>query len=332
VDVADSRLHTVCEMTPGSLPPGSATLRIGVHTPVQDVDTAGLRRVWTRIEAAGGGVYDWISVWDHFGSLQGGTANLEAVSTQAVLAASTTRVSVGCLVYSVGYRSPLQLASAIATIDHWSDGRAVLGLGAGYLADEYRMLGLDLPRAADRARHLIEAAGAVRRLLDGETITLHGRHVHLEGARCAPPPRREHLPIVIGGGGEQVTIPLAARLADGWNIPMASPADVARKVAVLRHHEHAAGRPTSSVETSVNVGLCFDESELPQRFGPRWEALRPAVCTGSNDRIVELIGRYRDAGIDRVLLSLRPPIDDALADDLDRFAEEIVPQITGSDR
>lgn len=307
-------------------------LRFGVHTPLQHASTAALQHLWQHAESATvDGVtpaYDWISVWDHLAALDGSTDNLEAVAAHAALAATTSRVQCACLVYSVGLRSPLHLASAIATIDHLGDGRAVLGLGAGYLELDHRMRGEDVPPPAERAQHLVEAAHAIRALLDGEEVTVDGRHVRLDRARCAPVPQQAHLPIVIGGGGEQVTIPLAARMADGWNIPMAAPDVAAHKIALLRGHEARAGRPAGSVAATVNIGVCFDASQLPYRFGPRWEALRAAVCTGSTDEAVDLVGRYRAAGVDRLMLSLRAPYDQACLDDLDRFTAEVLPQVT----
>ncbi len=317
-------------MIAASLPPTRDGLRFGVHTPLQDTSAGAVRALWRRIEATGdqgeGGCFDWISVWDHFGSLTGTTANLEAVAMHAALACTTERVRCACLVYSVGYRDPLQLASAIATIDQLSAGRATLGLGAGYLEREYRMTGRALPTPGQRAGHLGETLRAVRSLLDGETVTVEGRHVRLVEASCAPPPAQAHLPIIVGGGGERSTIPLAAEVADGWNVPMATPDDVARKVTILREHELAAGREPGAVETTVSIGLCFDETQLPARFGPRWEALRPAVCTGSTEQAVDLVGRYRDAGVHRVVLSLRAPFDAAVEVDLQRFAAEIAPE------
>jgi alkanesulfonate monooxygenase SsuD/methylene tetrahydromethanopterin reductase-like flavin-dependent oxidoreductase (luciferase family) len=135
---------------------------------------------------------------------------------------------------------------------------------------------------------------------------------------------QRHLPIVVGGGGERSTIPLAARLADGWNVPMATPADAARKIAVLREHEAAAGRPAGAVAATLNVGLCFDEAQLPARFGDRWEVVRPAVLTGTTQQVVDHVASYVAAGADRIVVSVRAPLDGAVADDLARFADDIV--------
>ena len=314
-------------MSPSAITSEPIGTRFGVHTPLQHTSMAELTALWRHVEASGD--YDWVSIWDHFAALDGSASNLEAVAAHAVLAATTERVQCACLVYSVGLRSPLQLASAIATIDHASNGRAVLGLGAGYLEHDHRMVGEVVPPAARRAGRLIEAVHAIRALLDGEEVTVHGRHVRLDAARCAPIAVQSHLPIVVGGGGERVTIPLAARVADGWNIPMAAPEVAAHKIALLRDHEARAGRPMGSVVASVNIGLCFDEELLPLRFGERWEALRPAVCTGSTEQVIDLVGRYVDAGVDRVILSLRAPYDAGCIDDLDRFTTEVLPQISG---
>lgn len=296
-------------------------LRFGVHTPLQDTSVDRLRALWSRVEAAG---YDWISVWDHLGALHGSPDNLEAVAMHAALACHTTRVRCACLVYSIGYRSPLVLADAVATVDHLSGGRAVLGLGAGYLAREYSAMGAALAPPATRSAQLRETVRAVRALLDGEEVSVEGRHVRLDRARCAPPPLQAHLPLYVGGGGERSTIPLAAELADGWNVPMAAPVDARRKIALLREAEAAAGRPSGSVEASLSIGPCFDEADLPRRFGERWQVLAPAICTGSTQQVVDRVAEYVAAGADRLIVSVRAPLDGAVADDLDRFATEVI--------
>ena len=134
-----------------------------------------------------------------------------------------------------------------------------------------------------------------------------------------------HLPLYIGGGGERSTIPLAAAMADGWNVPMATADDARRKIAILREAEVAAGRSAGSVEATLSVGLCFDEAQIPQRFGERWPALRPAICAGSTQQVIDTVARYVESGADRLVLSVRAPFDDALADELDRFATEVAP-------
>jgi alkanesulfonate monooxygenase SsuD/methylene tetrahydromethanopterin reductase-like flavin-dependent oxidoreductase (luciferase family) len=297
-------------------------LPVGVHTPLQHTTVADLRSVWQHAEASG---FDWVSVWDHLGSLDGTPRNFDAVAMQAALACSTETVKCACLVYSVGYRSPLVLAGAIATIDHLSSGRAVLGLGAGYLAGEYEMLGRAMPSARDRSDQLAETLHAVRDLLAGEEVTTDGRFVSLAGARCAPRPLQQRVPIVVGGGGEHRTIPLAARYADAWNVPLATPRDAAHKVQVLREHEQRAGRPPGSVQAILTVGLCRDSARLPERFGPRWAALQPAVLTGSTAEATDLLAAYVAAGADRVVLSLRAPFDNEVLDDLDWFVDEVLP-------
>lgn len=311
--------------SPSTDPAARRPVRLGVHTPLQHTAADALLDLWRRTDTID--AFDWISVWDHLGALDGQPANLEAVAAHAALAVTTSRVQVACLVYSVGYRPPLVLADALATIDHLSAGRAVLGLGAGYLVGEYAAQGRTLPPARDRLDHLAETITAMRALFAGETVTVHGAHVHLDGARCAPAPLRPALPIVVGGGGERRTIPLAARLADGWNVPLSAPDDAARKVALLREHTVAAGRDADAVEASLSVGLCFDESRLAERYGARVEALRPAIATGSTQQVVDTMARFVLTGADRIVLSMRAPYDQAVLEDLLRFVDEVVPAL-----
>src|SRR4249919_4405003 len=118
-----------------------ARTTFGVHTGLQNTTIAELQSLWLRIEDLG---FDWISIWDHFYAADG-TGNphcLEAVASHAALAATTSRVRCGSLVYSVGYRHPAVLANAMATIDQLSGGRAELGLGAGWSQIEYDAYGI----------------------------------------------------------------------------------------------------------------------------------------------------------------------------------------------
>jgi alkanesulfonate monooxygenase SsuD/methylene tetrahydromethanopterin reductase-like flavin-dependent oxidoreductase (luciferase family) len=299
----------------------TAASRYGVHTPLQHVGVSELASVWRAADDLG---FGWISVWDHLDALTGDTTNLDAVAMHAALALTTRHARVGCLVYSASYRSAGVLATTAATLDHLSGGRAVMGLGAGYHAVEHERYDIELRPPGARVRHLEEVLVAVRALLDGERVDMTGETVTLRGALARPVPVQARLPLWIGGGGERRTIPLAARLADGWNVPMASLDDFARKCEVLRHAAADARRDPSTIEASVNLGLCWDETRIPERFGERWPALRPAILAGSTQQVIDTVAAYRAAGADTVILSLRAPFD---TDEIERFATEVAPVV-----
>lgn len=278
--------------------------------------------MWKRIDALG---FDWISVWDHLQPVDGPGGSVDAVVAHTALAAVTSSVQVGCLVYCAGYHEPASLALAMTSIDHLSGGRVVVGLGAGYLESEYRRFGFAFESPGDRVRRLESFLLAIRGLLDGETVTQTDRFVDLHEAAIEPRPIQTRVPIWIGGGGEQRTLPLAGRLADGWNIPMATTTDFERKNRIVTEAATNAGRDPDTIERSVNLGLCFDERELPERFGPRWEQLAPSVLTGSDDQILDRLASYAAAGATRVMLSLRPPLH---LDDVERLAADILPRLS----
>jgi len=288
----------------------------GVHAGLQNTTTDELRALWRRIEALG---FGWISVWDHFYSatLTEGAECLEAVSMHAALACDTTRVRCGALVYSVGYRHPAVLANAIATIDQLSGGRADLGIGAGWSEIEYRAYGIPFPPVKVRMDQLEEAACCVRSLLHDEVTDFDGTWFQMRDARCEPRPVQARLPIWIGGGGERRTLAIAARYADGWNVPFIDPATFARKRAVLHDHCERIGREPSEIRCTVNVGLAWTEDGLRQQFGGLSDYVRPGVLTGTDDEVLDRIGQYVGAGADQVNLALRAPFD---AEALERFA------------
>ena len=288
----------------------------GVHTGLQRTSTDELRALWRRIEDAG---YGWISIWDHFYSadLTGAADCLEAVSMHAALACSTTRVRCGSLVYSVGYRHPAVLANAAATIDHLSGGRADLGVGAGWSQLEYDAYGIPFPPVGARMDQLEEAIQCVRGLLHDEVTSFSGEWFSLHEARCEPRPVQPKLPIWIGGGGEKRTLRIAARFADGWNVPFVAPEVFAAKRAVLHRHCEDVGRDPGEVTCAVNVGLAWREEDIEPQFGNLRTQVLPGVLRGSEDEVVDRVGRYVDAGADQVNIAIRTPFD---PDALDRLA------------
>lgn len=156
-------------------------------------------------------------------------------------------------------------------------------------------------------------------------MTMAGAHVNLGNAVVEPRPVQDHVPVWVGGGGERRTIPTAARLADGWNVPMATLDDFTRKAALLTRHAEAAGRDPADIEATVSLGIGFSEAELRDRYGHRLDAMRPSILSGSTDEVTHRVAAYRDAGADTVLLSVRTPFPH---DDLERFALEVIPALT----
>ena len=292
----------------------------GVHTGLQHTTSDELRGLWRHIEDLG---FGWISIWDHFYGATGlpdDAECFEAVAMHAALACETSRVRVGSLVYSVGYRHPAVLAKMITAIDHLCGGRADLGLGAGWAQVEYEAYGFDFPSAGTRLDQLAEAARVVRSLLHTEFTDFEGEWFQMRHARNEPRPVQDAIPIWIGGGGERRTLRIVAESADGWNVPFVSPEDFAKKNAVLDGHCEAIGRDPRAVRRSVNLGIAWTEESLHAQFGALASRVRPGVLTGSNGEVVDRIGRYVEAGADQINLALRAPFD---RDALERFSHTL---------
>ena len=298
-------------------------MRFGVHTGLQNTSISELQGLWRRIEDLG---FDWISIWDHFYAADGtGDAHcLEAVVSHAALAAATSRVRCGSLVYSAGYRHPAVLANAAVTLDQLSDGRVTLGLGGGWSKVEYDAYGIPYGTTGSRLRMLDESIQCVRGLLTLDVTDFSGEYFTLTGARCEPKPVQDRLPIWVGGGGEKVTLRIVAQHADGWNVPFIAPEAWAHKAAVLDRHCEDAGRDPSSIEKTVNVGMAASEDDLRAQFGNIAELVRPGVLTGSVQEMVDRAGAYRDAGAEYLILAMRSPFD---RDGLERFAAEVMPAL-----
>lgn len=285
----------------------------GVHTGLQNTTIDELVDLWQQIESMG---FGWISIWDHFyaADLSGNPHCLEAVAAHAALACETERVTVGSLVYSIGYRHPAVLAKAITTIDLLSKGRAAMGIGAGWAQLEYDAYGIPFPPVKVRMDQLEEGIQCMRGLLNDEKTTFKGEWFQLDDAQNVPRPVNGSIPIWVGGSGEKRTLRIAARYADGWNGPFLSPEAFIAKRDILHRHCEDAGRDPKEIKCAVNLGLCWREEDFELQFGKLRMAVAGGVLQGSDEEVRDRVGQYVDAGVDQINIALRAPWDpDALA-------------------
>lgn len=292
------------------------SLKLGIHTGPQDLSMAELERLWKRADGAG---FHWISVWDHFYANPLESRQnpcFEGVATLAALAAHTSRARVGCLVFCALFRNPGLLAKAAVTLDHISGGRAEIGLGAGWFAAEFNDFGYAFPPLGKRLDQLEEALILVRALLRGEPVTWSGDYYQLDGAVCSPPPLNRNLPIWVGGRGERRTPGLAARYADGFNMPYLSPEQVEDRLKRLEIACEAEQRDPAELATSVNVGFYMGAgSRAPAQ-------LSAGSLSGAKQQVIDRLGAYRETGVGGLNLAIRPPID---WEQLEIFIEEVMP-------
>src|SRR5215207_1548447 len=199
---------------------------------------------------------------------------LEAYTTLGFLAAHTERIRLGTMVTGVTFRPPSLLIKAVTTLDVLSGGRAWLGVGAGYQEDEARAMDLPLPPLAERFERLEDTLRLALQMWSGQRSPFDGRHYRLgQPISNAPPLRRPHPPILIGGMGERKTLRLVAEHGDACNlfdIPDRGET-IRRKLDVLRRHCDDVGRPYDAIEKTVSTRL--EPGESADAFVERCAAL-----------------------------------------------------------
>jgi F420-dependent oxidoreductase-like protein len=259
----------------------------------------------------------------------------EAFTMLAALAPQTRTIKLGQMVTCASYRNAGLLAKEAAGIDVFSGGRLILGLGAGWYEREYQAYGFEFLPARERLRALEETAAVVRRLWTEETVTFDGRHVHLDGAFCDPKPVQARPPLWIGGGGEKVTLRIAAAHADATNWQV-SLADFVRKSRVLAEHCEQIGRdPGSIARTHAPDCRLFDtEADLARWLaepggGDLWGHGEPDEyvrdhLVGTVDQVVEKVQAYVDVGASEFVLWIR---DYPATETLERFMAEVIPKV-----
>ncbi|MFI5225693.1 MAG: LLM class F420-dependent oxidoreductase [Candidatus Limnocylindrales bacterium] len=249
-------------------------------------------------EAAGFGL---VTVMDHFYQIRGVGPEtdpmLEAYSTLAALARQTSRVLLGTLVTGVTYRNPSLLAKSVTTLDVISGGRAILGLGAAWNEDEHRGLGFDFPPIGERMDRLDEALTICRALFTEDRPTFEGRYYRIERAINSPRPIQPGgPPILVGGGGEQRTLRIAARHADmtHW-FPLGLDA-LRHKIELLDRYCEEIGRDPASIRRTMATPVipvvdAAAAKALIARLPPERR-----VLAGPPEQVAEGLRPYIDAG------------------------------------
>lgn len=282
---------------------------------------------WSEIEAVTRFVeeqgWDGVFVADHFmHGAEGADPCNECWSLLAGLAARVPRIRIGSLVTGNTYRHPAVLAKMATTVDHISEGRVVLGLGTGWQVSEHRAYGIPFPSVRDRLAALEEACQVIRSLLDTDRSELQGRYYHLDHAPLNPKPVQAHLPLLVGGGGERVTLRIVARYADEWNV-WATPETMRHKIGVLDRYLADVGRQPGEVRRSTQAMLLMSDDgaqvERSRAAGPNLP-----VMAGTPADVRSVVAEYQAAGVDELIVpdwNLGPL--DAKRAVLERFFTEV---------
>jgi F420-dependent oxidoreductase-like protein len=257
----------------------------------------------------------------------------DAWLTLAGLARETERIRLGTLVTAATFRLPGPLAISVAQVDQMSGGRVELGIGSGWFEAEHTAYGIPFPELGERFDRFEEQLAVITGLWStpaGQTFDFEGAHYRLAGSPALPKPVQDGgVPVLIGGSGKKRTPALAARYATEFNVPFASADDNARLFAGVRLACEEAGRDPGSMIYSSALVVCVgrDEAEFARRaeaIGREPDELRSNGVAGTPAEAVETLGRYAEAGAQRVYLQV---LDLADLDHLDLVASEVLPQL-----
>jgi alkanesulfonate monooxygenase SsuD/methylene tetrahydromethanopterin reductase-like flavin-dependent oxidoreductase (luciferase family) len=307
-----------------------SSIRTGVLVWNQYTDWSAMRGAAQRIDALG---YDSLWTWDHLYPIVGDIDGpfLEGYIVIAGWSQVTTRSTIGLLVGANTFRNPALVVKMITTLDHLSDGRAVLGIGAAWFDTEHAAFGIDFGRSfGERIGWLDEAVELMRAMLHEPRASARGPRYGAQDVMNLPVPLQAHLPILIGGSGERKTLRTVARFADMWNVANVSPEEAARKDGILRRWCDEVGRDSDAIERTLSLGplVIRDEPADAAAWVANFYQANPGtdrtILSGSADEIATVARGYVERGFRHVIYHLAPPYDD---ETLERFAKEVRPQL-----
>ena len=304
-----------------ALPNGWTMSLVDIKDPVEAYEA--MTNVAKSADEAG---YEAVWLVDHFHTVPypSQEVTFECWTSLAALARDTKRVKIGQIVSCNSYRNPALLAKMASTLDVLSHGRLYFGIGAGWYEHEYRAYGYPYPDAPERLRMLREALQVIHAMWEQEEATFEGKYYQVRGAINQPKGvQKPHIPILIGGGGEKVTLKLVAQYGDACNVS-GDWKTLEHKLAVLRQHCETVGRDYDSIYRTTGAFCSIADTEeealshVPDFFKNR---LGETSLVGTPDTIRQRIASFEALGIDQIIIDL-PSATDLTT--LHRFAQEFI--------
>jgi F420-dependent oxidoreductase-like protein len=271
-------------------------------------------------------------------------ATHEAWTLMAALAATTSRIKLGQMCTAMSYRNPVYLAKVAATTDIISGGRVQMGIGGGWYEHEWRAYGYGFPSAGVRLARLDEGVQIMRDAWREGRVSFDGKHYQVDGAIVQPKPLQENgIPLWIAGGGEKVTLKIAAKYAQYTNFS-ADPEEFTRKSEILAGHCREVGTDYDAIVRSANVNAILGESDAD--FAQRAQGVRdrlasvcgdpaadammamndnPGNATGTTQRVIERMSTLRDLGCEYVICYFPEAAYDRSGIEL--FEREVIPAL-----
>jgi F420-dependent oxidoreductase-like protein len=306
------------------LPQGWTMDLAGIKDPVEAYET--MTKIAQTADEVG-----FTCAWlvDHFHTIPHPSQEVtfECWMSTAALARDTNNIRIGQMVTCNSYRHPALLAKMASSVDVLSHGRLNFGIGAGWYEHEHRAYGYEYPDGPERLRHLREAVQIILALWTQEEAVFEGKYYQVRGAINQPKGvQKPHIPLLIGGSGEKVTLKLVAQYGDACNVGD-DPATMKQKLAVLKEHCATVGRDYESIHrTSTTFCLMADSDEqaLAQLPAERKASLGERVKTaliGSPETIRQRLVSYEEAGVQELLIRF---VDGTSPEAIRRFAKEFI--------
>jgi alkanesulfonate monooxygenase SsuD/methylene tetrahydromethanopterin reductase-like flavin-dependent oxidoreductase (luciferase family) len=293
-------------------------MRFGAQLWSQHTSWPGFRDAAIAADRAG---WDSVWTWDHLLAIFGPWEQpiLEGWATLAAVGAVTEKVRLGLMVGANTFRNPGLTAKLATTLDHVSDGRAVLGIGGAWFEREHEAFGFDDTWGAgfgERLDRLDESVMLLRRLLDGERFSHEGRFYTMRDALCEPRPVQAHLPILVGGSGPKKTLRTVAERADAWNTT-GTLDEVRAHLEILDGHCATVGRDRSEIELTISFPITIRDTVAAAEAAAAEIFAVNGVETveggpllhGPPELVAEAIAPYRDLGFSTVIVRLPAPHD-----------------------
>ena len=304
-----------------ALPGGWKMTLVGIKDPVEAYET--MTNVAKAADETG---YEGIWLVDHFHTVPKPSQEVtfECWMSLAALARDTKRVRVGQIVTCNSYRNPALVAKMASTLDVLSHGRLNFGIGAGWYEHEYRAYGYPFPDGPERLRQLREALQVILAMWEQEEATFEGQYYQVRGAINQPKGvQKPHIPILIGGSGEKVTLKLVAQYGDSCNVS-GDLKTLEHKFAVLKQHCESVGRDYESIYRTSGAFCAIADSDaeamalVPEIYKPE---LRETSLVGSPATIRQRISDMESLGVQEIIMDLPSATDLTV---LHRFAQEFI--------